>query len=250
MIETSDLSVKIGETTILNAVNASFPTGVVTALVGPNGAGKSTLLAAVGRLLPWERGEVLLDGAPVADMGHREFALKTAILRQDQHIAPRLRVRDLVTFGRFPHTWGRPGREDERIVDEAMARLELETLSSRFLDTLSGGQRQRARIAMALAQATDVLLLDEPLNALDVNHARGVMHIAKEEAAKGRTVVLVLHDLSVAAVHADHIVALRNGNLFAQGPVRQMISTDMLSRLYEAPIDVIEYDGRRIVLTH
>jgi iron complex transport system ATP-binding protein len=248
MIETRGLSVKIDGATILADVTAAFPAGKVTALVGPNGAGKSTLLAAVGRLLVPSAGRVLVNGTPADEMPHRSFAQTVAILRQDQQIAPRLTVRDLVAFGRFPHSWGRLGPRDEAIIEAAIARLDLAELSSRFLDTLSGGQRQRARIAMALAQETEVLLLDEPLNALDVIHARSVMRIAREEAEKGRTVVLVLHDLSVAAAHAEHIVALRDGVLFAQGPAQDVLSAESLSNLYGTSIDVIEHEGRRIVL--
>ncbi|TNE64046.1 MAG: ATP-binding cassette domain-containing protein [Rhodobacteraceae bacterium] len=249
MIETRSLSVHLTETPILHDVTVKMPLGKMTALVGPNGAGKSTLLSAMGRLITPEHGEVLLDGKPLAAYCPKVLAKHLAILRQDSQITPRLTVRDLVGFGRYPHSHGRPGPKDSEAIDAAIARLDLKDFADRFLDTLSGGQRQRALIAMVLAQDTDVILLDEPLNNLDIVHARTVMRVAREEADKGKTVVVVLHDLSVAAAHAEHVVALKAGRLHSEGVPEVVLTRDNLSDLYDTEVQVIEAEGRRIVLT-
>jgi ABC-type enterochelin transport system, ATPase component len=249
MIETHTLSVYLTETPILHDVTVRMPPGKMTALVGPNGAGKSTLLSAMGRLIRPETGEVRLNGKPLSGYPPKALATHLAILRQDSQITPRLTVRDLVGFGRYPHSHGRPGPKDHAAIDTAIARLHLHDFADRFLDTLSGGQRQRALIAMVLAQDTDVLLLDEPLNNLDIVHARTVMRVAREEADKGKTVVVVLHDLSVATAHAEHVVALKSGRLHSEGAPETVLTCENLSKLYDTEVQVIEAEGRRIVLT-
>ncbi|WP_460272438.1 iron ABC transporter ATP-binding protein [Celeribacter sp. ULVN23_4] len=249
MIETLSLSVHLTETPILQDVSVKIPLAKMTALVGPNGAGKSTLLSAMGRLIHPAAGEVRLDGKLLSDYSPKRLAKHLAILRQDSQITPRLTVRDLVGFGRYPHSHGRPGPKDFEAIDAAIARLDLKEFADRFLDTLSGGQRQRALIAMVLTQDTDVLLLDEPLNNLDIVHARTVMRVAREEADKGKTVVVVLHDLSVAATHSDHVVALKAGRLHSEGSPEKVISHENLSDLYDTEVQVLEAEGRRIVLT-
>ncbi|MBV7407824.1 ATP-binding cassette domain-containing protein [Maritimibacter sp. DP1N21-5] len=248
MIEARGVAANLGGATILSDVSVTFPEGRMTALVGPNGAGKSTLLGVLGRLIPAATGEVRLGGVALSGYSDRALALKLSVLRQDAQMMPRLTVRDLVTFGRYPHSRGRPGPDDKAKVEEAMARLGLLDLADRFLDTLSGGQRQRARIAMTLAQEAEVMLLDEPLAALDINHARVVMEVAREEATRGRTVIVVLHDLSVAAAHADHAVALKDGRVHSAGAAEDVLSARGLSDLYETQVSVVEVEGQRIVL--
>nr|WP_321508536.1 ATP-binding cassette domain-containing protein [uncultured Celeribacter sp.] len=248
MIETRNLCVHVANTPILKDVSLSIPKGKLTALVGPNGAGKSTLLSALGRMLEPASGSVLLDGRPLGSFAGPELARHLSILRQSTTITPRLTVADLVAFGRYPHSQGRLGEDDRAEVWRSIVRLDLASYADRFLDTLSGGQRQRSLIAMTLAQAADVVLLDEPLNNLDLAHARRVMRIAREEVEAGRTVVCVLHDLTVAAAHADHIIALKEGQLHAEGPPSEMITGPGLSDLYDAEVEVAEVRGRRVVL--
>lgn len=221
----------------------------VTAIIGPNGAGKSTLLAAVGRLVGTDAGAIAVDGRDVARTRTREIARLLAILRQDNHLAIRLSVEDLVAYGRFPH--GGSGRtpEDRAHVERAIALLDLEAVRTRFLDELSGGQRQRAFVAMAIAQDTAHLLLDEPLNNLDPRHAVGLLRLVRELAAeRGLTVVVVLHDINVAAQFADDVIAMRDGRVVHHGPVAEVVTAENLSALYETPARVVEVEGRRVVL--
>src|SRR5690606_34998381 len=164
-----------GRSLVVDDVHLDLPLGGVTALIGPNGAGKSTLLSIVGRLLGADAGRVSVAGLDVATTRGDELAKRLAVLRQDNHLDIRLTVRDLVTFGRYPHSKGRPTAEDLEHVERALAYLDLTELADRFLDQLSGGQRQRAFVAMVLCQDTDVILLDEPLNNLDLRHAVAMM---------------------------------------------------------------------------
>lgn len=249
MIEVHDLAAEIDGIGILSEISFAVPKGQVTALVGPNGAGKSTLLAVMGRLLAAAVGTVSLGGVALAEYGQSELARTLSILRQNTHVSPRLTVQDLVAFGRYPHSLGRLGQSDHDIVSRSISRLDLTEFKDRFLDSLSGGQRQRAFIAMTLAQDTQVLLLDEPLNNLDLIHARAVMKIAQEEARKGKTVVIVLHDLSVAAAYADHVIALKTGKVRAKGSVQEVLNAPVLSDLYDAPVQVLETEGHRVILT-
>lgn len=221
----------------------------LTAIIGPNGAGKSTMLCAVGRLLSATEGTITVDGLDVSRTPSREIARRLAILRQDNHLAIRLSVADLVGYGRFPHGGsGRTPHDRERI-EYALALLDLDAVRDRFLDELSGGQRQRAFVAMAMAQDTDHLLLDEPLNNLDPRHAISLMKLlCAEGAARGMTIVVVLHDINVAAQFADRVVAMRDGRVVHHGTVDEVITADHLTALYETPARVERIDGRRIVL--
>ncbi|GAA1133124.1 iron ABC transporter ATP-binding protein [Microbacterium aurantiacum] len=221
----------------------------VTAIIGPNGAGKSTLLAAVGRLVGTDAGAIAVDGRDVARTRTREIARLLAILRQDNHLAIRLSVEDLVAYGRFPHGGSGRTAEDRAHVERAIALLDLEAVRTRFLDELSGGQRQRAFVAMAIAQDTPHLLLDEPLNNLDPRHAVGLLRLVRELAAeRGLTVVVVLHDINVAAQFADDVIAMRDGRVVHHGPVAEVVTAEKLSELYETPARVVEVEGRRVVL--
>jgi len=248
MISIHNLSVTLGGTPILEDISTGIGAGQVTALVGPNGAGKSTLLAALGRLIAPSAGEIRFEDRPLADWPNAELARRLAVLRQDTQIATRLSVADLVAFGRYPHSQGRLNATDHAKVAQCLDRLELTDLAGRFLDTLSGGQRQRALIAMTLAQETDALLLDEPLNNLDLTHARQVMRIARDEADAGRAVVIVLHDLTIAARFADRIVALKSGRIALDGPPAEVVTGPALSALYGTPVEVVSIAGRPVVL--
>lgn len=247
MIEVDRLTKRYGVATILRDVTVTIPEGGVTALVGPNGAGKSTLLSIIGRLTPADGGAIRVDGMDVTRTPSRVLARHLAILRQDNAILARISVRDLIGFGRFPHNGGVPGPEDRDRIEAAMEEMSLRPLADRFLDELSGGQRQRAFIAMTLCQDTRYLLLDEPLNSLDLQHAVAIMrrlrHIARD---LGRTVLVVLHDLHFAAAFSDRIIALKAGQLVFNGPTADMMHTGILSDIYGTPIRVEEVGGRRL----
>lgn len=247
MIEIQQVSKQYGESVVVDDVSLSLPAGGVTAIIGPNGAGKSTLLSMVSRLLPMSTGRVLVEGLDVTRADSRELARRLAILRQDNHLPLRLTARDLVAFGRYPHTGGRLTLEDKDHIDRAIAYLNLEPLAERYLDEMSGGQRQRAFVAMVLCQDTRYVLLDEPLNSLDMKHAVAMMGTLRRAADElGKTVVLVLHDINFASTYADRIVAMRAGRIARQGTPAELVRPEVLSELYELPIEVHEIGGRRI----
>lgn len=245
MIETHSLSKRYGSTTVVNAVSLALPRGGLTAIIGPNGAGKSTLLGMLARLLPADAGSVSLDGQQLGDIASETLARQLAILRQDNHLTMRLTVRDLVSFGRYPHSKGRPGPEDQRQIEAALHYMDLETLAGRFLDEISGGQRQRAFIAMVLAQDTDYILLDEPLNNLDLRHAAAMMALLRRLAdERGKTIVIVIHDINFAAAWSDRIVAMKDGQVLAEGPPETIMQPDTLASIYDMPMPVRELGQR------
>lgn len=247
MIEVSNITKRYQDTIVVDDVSLTLPAGGVTAIIGPNGAGKSTLLSMISRLLPMSAGRVLVDGIDVVQGDSAQLARRLAILRQDNHLPMRLKVRDLVAFGRYPHTKGRPTVEDAAHVERALGYLGLEELAERYLDQLSGGQRQRAFVAMVLCQDTDYVLLDEPLNNLDMRHAVDMMRLLRRAADElGKTVILVLHDINFASCYADRIVAMRGGKLAYVGTPQELIRPEVLNDLYQLAIRVHEVDGQRI----
>ena len=248
MIRTDSVVKRHGALVAVDDVSLDIRPGV-TAIIGPNGAGKSTLLSAIGRLVAADGGRITVDGHDVATTRTRDLARRLAILRQDNHLAIRLSVEDLVAYGRFPH--GGSGRtpEDRAHVERAVEMLDLSAVRTRFLDELSGGQRQRAFVAMALAQDTDHLLLDEPLNNLDPRHGVALMKLVRRLAdERGMTVVVVLHDINVAAQYADDIVAMRDGRVVHHGNVADVITEERLSALYDTPAHVATVAARPIVI--
>ncbi len=251
MIEIGNVSLRYGNAQVLHDVSLSLAKGGLTALVGPNGAGKSSLLSLVARLQPLQSGRITVDGLPVDSTPGRQLARKLAVLRQDPAVASRLRVRELVGFGRFPHGRGRLDDRDRVLIDAALRQFDLEDLADRFLDNLSGGQRQRAMVAMAFCQGTDYMLLDEPLNNLDMMFARRLMRDLRAAADReARTVIVVLHDINHAAAYADRIVAMKAGRIVADGTPAEVLRPDVLEAVFGYPMQVIDVDGAPVVLHH
>lgn len=247
MIRINEVSKSYRDAIVVDDVTLQIPARGITSIIGPNGAGKSTLLSMVSRLLPMDKGRVIVDGLDVSTTSGDVLAKRLSILRQENAINSRLTVRDLVTFGRFPHSKGRPTREDFDHVEQAISYLGLEELSERFLDELSGGQRQRAFVAMVLCQNTDYVLLDEPLNNLDMKHSASMMKLLRRAADElGKTVVLVLHDINFASCYSDYIVAMRTGKVVHQGVPEELIHPDILRDVYEMEIAVEMIGGNRI----
>lgn len=235
--------------TVLDEVSLTLGAEGVTSLIGPNGAGKSTLFGLISRLLRADSGTVTVDGMDVRTASSAELAKTIAVLRQDNHITARLTVQDLVEFGRFPHSKGRLTVADREHIDRAIAYLDLEGFRTRFLDELSGGQRQRAYIAMVLAQDTKYVLLDEPLNNLDVRHMTEIMKLVRRMADElGKVVIVVLHDINFAATYSDRIVAMSDGRIVADAPVAEIMRPEVLADVYGTPVDVREIDGRPVAL--
>ncbi len=247
MIQIKGLSKSFGKKPVVENVSLTIEPKKITSFIGPNGAGKSTLLSMVSRLLDADTGEVFLDQANVKKMKSNDFAKRVAILKQANHINVRLTVRELVSFGRYPYSKGRLNAEDERIVDQAIEYMNLGDMEDKFLDELSGGQKQRAYISMVIAQDTEYILLDEPLNNLDMKHSVQIMKILRQLVDElGKTVVIVLHDINFASVYSDRIVALKDGQLVKDGPTNDIITSESLREVYDMHIPVQEQDGCRI----
>lgn len=249
MIEVKGVTKKYDKVTVVNNISLTIPAGGVTSIIGPNGAGKSTLLSLMSRLLPMDSGQITVDGLDVTKTPSNTLARRLSILRQDNHLSSRLTVRDLVAFGRYPYSKGRPTAEDYQHVQTALGYLQLETMQNRFLDELSGGQRQRAFVAMVLCQDTDYMLLDEPLNNLDMKHTVGMMQLLRKAAQDfGKTVVLVLHDINFASCYSDHIIALKDGQVAYQGTPAELMQPQVLRDIYDIDIAVQAIHGQHIAV--
>ncbi|KGR77834.1 iron ABC transporter ATP-binding protein [Ureibacillus manganicus] len=247
MIEIKELTKRFGSKPVVNNVSVKIQPRAITSFIGPNGAGKSTLLSMVSRLLDADTGEVLLDESNVKKWKSDQFAKRVSILKQSNYLNVRLTVRELISFGRYPYSKGRLTDEDEQFIDQAIDYMNLGDMQDKFLDELSGGQKQRAFIAMVIAQDTDYILLDEPLNNLDMKHSVQIMKILRKLVDElGKTVVIVLHDINFASVYSDYIVALKNGSVVKSGPTVEIINRDALREIYDMDIPVQEQNGCRI----
>ncbi|AIM16870.1 iron ABC transporter ATP-binding protein [Neobacillus sedimentimangrovi] len=247
MIQVKSLSKFYGEKAVVEDVSVTIQPRKITSFIGPNGAGKSTLLSMISRLLDADTGEVLIDNTNVKKMKSNDFAKRVSILKQSNYMNVRLTIRELVSFGRFPYSKGRLTEEDERIVDQSLEYMHLSDLQHRYLDELSGGQRQRAFIAMVIAQDTEYILLDEPLNNLDMKHSVQIMKILRRLVDDlGKTVVIVLHDINFASVYSDWIIALKDGRVVKDGPTEEIIQSSALKEIYDMDIPIQDMGNCRI----
>ena len=241
MITLTDVRKDYSSDVAIGPVDLTIPESGITALIGPNGAGKSTLLTMIGRLLGMDAGAIEVAGLDIASTPSKDLARVVSILRQENHFVTRLTVRQLVGFGRFPYSKGRLTVVDEEHISRAIDFLDLTDLEGRYLDELSGGQRQRAYVAMVLAQDTRYLLLDEPLNNLDMRHAVRMMQLLRRAADElGKTVVIVLHDINFAGHYADHICALKDGAVAHFGPPDEILTDEIMTEVFETPVRVID----------
>ncbi|MDO8074454.1 ATP-binding cassette domain-containing protein [Janthinobacterium sp. SUN176] len=240
MIHVKQIEKSYGEKRVLAKVSAQFPRGKVTSLIGPNGAGKTTLLMLIARLQEAHGGEITIDGRSIAAIQIRDYARLVATLRQSPDFHLRLTVEELVAFGRFPYSRGALTEQDRQAIDDAIAFLSLEHLRLAYVDELSGGQRQMAFLAMTIAQQTDILLLDEPLNNLDMKHAVQIMRALRRLCdEQGRTVILVIHDINFAANYSDHIVAMQGGAVRFSGPAHEVVTEERLRALYDIDFHIV-----------
>lgn len=246
MVDLKEVTKRYGSKEVVKDVTVSIEKGKITSFIGPNGAGKSTLLSMVSRLILKDEGEIYIDGQDITKGKSRELAKKISILKQSNHVNLRLTVRELVSFGRFPYSQGRLTEDDWKHVDEAIRYMELEDLRDQYLDELSGGQRQRAFIAMVIAQDTEYILLDEPLNNLDMKHSVQIMKILRKLVdEKGKTIILVIHDINFASVYSDYIVALKDGKIVKEGTTEEIINREVLREIYEMDISIQQYQNCR-----
>lgn len=247
MVEVKNLFKKYNNKTVVEDVSIEIMKGKITSFIGPNGAGKSTVLSMISRLITRDSGEVLIEGKDMGKFNSNELAKKIAILKQANHINIRLTIRELVAFGRFPYSQGKLTKEDWKYVDEAIEYMELADMQDKFLDQLSGGQQQRAFIAMVIAQNTEYVLLDEPLNNLDMKHSVQIMKVLRRLADElGKTVIIVIHDINFASSYSDYIVALKDGKVVHNGPTEQVINSNVLKEIYDMDIEIQSINDNKI----
>lgn len=234
MIEIRNITQHYGQTKVLSNVNLVIKEHQITALIGANGAGKSTLVGVMSRLLNPTSGEIFIDGSDLKSLPHLKIAKRLSVLKQSHEIKIKLTVYDLVSFGRFPHSKGRLTANDYQMIDKALDFMHLTDLKDRFIDTLSGGQKQRAYIAMIIAQDTDYIFLDEPLNNLDMRYAVEMMSLLQRMVKElNKTIVVVIHDINIAAAFADYIVAMKSGEIVAQGTTAEMMTKPILDSVFD-----------------
>lgn len=241
-LKTSHLDIAYEDRLIVKDLNISIPDGKITALVGANGSGKSTVLKTMARILQPKEGSVLLNGKSIHKQSTREVAKQLAILPQNPTAPEGLTVYELVSYGRYPHQKGFGGlkEEDRSVVEWAIEATQLNEFRSRPLDQLSGGQRQRAWIAMALAQETGILFLDEPTTYLDMAHQLEVMQLLETlNAESGRTIVMVVHDLNHAARYAHHMIAIKQGQAIASGTPEEVVTSSVLREVFGIEADIV-----------
>ncbi|MFA3781216.1 ABC transporter ATP-binding protein [Yersinia sp. 1652 StPb PI] len=249
MIEINDINKKYQDTAVLNNINESIPSGGVTSIIGPNGAGKSTLLSIMSRLLAPDIGSVLFNGLDVAKTSGDKLATILSVLRQENHFTSRLTVADLVGFGRYPYSKGRLNENDRQYIDAAMEFLNLVPLKDRYLDELSGGQRQRAYVAMVLCQDTKYILLDEPLNNLDMKHCVAMMKQLRRAADElHKTIILVIHDINFASAYSDHIIAMKNGEVIYRGAPAEIMQPNILEEIFDIKIRIEKVQDQHIAV--
>ncbi|QIH34237.1 ATP-binding cassette domain-containing protein [Sphingobacterium sp. DR205] len=243
MIEINALNKTYGQRTILKDINLKIPKGKLISLIGPNGAGKSTLLAIIARLEKANRGTVTIDGKEIMRYTLTDFSTKLGFLKQRNNFELKLRVTELIAFGRFPHSHGRLQDTDFEIIDQTIEQMNLSSIRNAFIDEISGGERQRVFLAMVMVQDTDYILLDEPLNNLDMRHAVEIMQVARRLVNEyNKTVIMVVHDINFAANYADVIIGMKGGEISFMDTAHIMMREDILQTLFDIEFKVMRDD--------
>ncbi|WP_077324302.1 iron ABC transporter ATP-binding protein [Virgibacillus siamensis] len=247
MVDIKGVFKKYNRKSVIDDVSLKIEKGTITSFIGPNGAGKSTLISMISRLITKDAGAITIDGEDITTAKNNELAKKISILKQSNAINLRLTIRELVSFGRFPYSQGRLKPEDWEMVDQAISYMELEPIQDKYLDELSGGQRQRAHIAMVIAQDTEYILLDEPLNNLDMRHSVQIMKTLRRLVNDlSKTILIVIHDINFASCYSDQIVALKDGKIVKQGPTCDVIDECVLKDIYDMDIDIKNINNHKI----
>jgi iron complex transport system ATP-binding protein len=249
VIEIDNISKKYQTIPVLKNVNATISQGGITAIIGPNGAGKSTLLSIISRLLLADEGQVKIQNMDVVNTPSDKLATYLSVLRQENRFTSRLTVFELVGFGRYPYSKGRLNKDDLAHIERALDFLNLTEYKDRFLDELSGGQRQRAYVAMVLCQDTEYVLLDEPLNNLDMKHAVAMMKQLRRAADElGKTIVIVIHDINFASVYSDYILAMKDGQVVYQGSPEHIMDSKILEEIFGTPVKMETIHNQNIAI--
>jgi iron complex transport system ATP-binding protein len=245
------LSVHVGTRVLVSDLSVEFAPGEVIAILGCNGSGKTLTLHTLAGLRPPDKGAVLLDGVPFESLSRRAVALRLGLLAQDLEEAFVTTALEMVLVGRHPHLglWQWETAEDARIARESLAAVDLSAFADRRTDTLSGGEQRRVAVAALLAQRPGIFLLDEPTNHLDPHHQIGVLGLFRELARAGGTVITTLHDPTLAARFADRVLLLFGDGRWSAGPVRETLTAERLSALYDSPMIELEKDGRRVFVS-
>lgn len=247
MIKVKDVTKKFAHKTVLNGISVEFPKGKIISLIGSNGAGKSTLLAIISRLLRQEEGCVFVDEKNIIEYKSRLLAQRLSILKQFNHVGLKLTVRELVSFGRFPYSQGKLRPIDLEKIETAIRFLDLHDIADSLIDELSGGQKQRAYMAMVVAQDTEYILLDEPLNNLDMKHSVQIMKILRKLAEKlNKTIIIVLHDINFASHYSDYIIALKDGKVRHFDKTSNIITEDILKDIFDIEFNITEHNGKKV----
>lgn len=249
------ISVAYHQNTVIPAMDVQIPRGRITSIIGPNGCGKSTLLKALSRMTPVREGHVFLDGREIAHMSTVEVAQNMAILPQAPQAPGGLTVKELVSYGRYPHQkgFGRLKKEDHEAVKWALSITNTDELADRDMNALSGGQRQRAWIAMALAQDTPLILLDEPTTYLDMAHQLEILELLEDlNKRQGKTIAMVIHDLNLAARFSDWMIAMRSGKILYEGTPKEIMTNKTLADVFslDACISQDPWTGKPVCVTY
>ncbi|MDO5375152.1 ABC transporter ATP-binding protein [Staphylococcus rostri] len=250
-----EVTIGYGDRVIVNNLDVTIPDGQITSIIGPNGCGKSTLLKALSRLLNTKSGEICLDGKNIQTQPTKEVAKKIAILPQSPDVADGLTAGELVSYGRFPHQkgFGRLSEKDKEEIDWAMRVTGTIDFKHRAVNDLSGGQRQRVWIAMALAQKTDIIFLDEPTTYLDISHQLEILELVQElNAEHGTTIIMVLHDINQAIRFSDHLIAMKKGEIIKQGTTHEVLNNEILEEVFniDAELSTDPRTGKPMLITY
>ncbi|MGT2887329.1 ATP-binding cassette domain-containing protein [Streptococcus didelphis] len=246
MIELKELKKSYQSNCVIDNLSTTIAKGKLTAIIGPNGSGKSTLLSLLSGLMSPDSGEVCLEEQSLLDYPKESLAKKLAFLKQSNQLSLKMTVKELVSFGRFPYSRGRLDKTDKYVIEQSLADMELLSLSDRYIDQLSGGQLQRAFIAMILAQDTDYILLDEPLNNLDLKHSVQLMILLRRLVKeRQKTIIFVIHDINFASHYSDQILAMKAGKLIAHGNTENLLTERLLKELFDFPIAIETVNQRK-----
>lgn len=249
MIEVKNISKHYEKHLVLDDIDLALPKEKMIAFIGSNGAGKSTLLSIIGRTIHQNDGNVFLESIELSKWKNKELAKRIAILHQSNSMTLRLSVEELVSFGRFPHSQGNLNDKDREKIEEALNFMELGNLRHAYLDELSGGQRQMAFIAMVIAQDSEYIFLDEPLNNLDMKHSVQIMKILERLVRElHKTVFVVIHDINFVSYYSDYIIALKNGKIVAKGNSEDVLTTSVLKEVYDIEIQIQKNHGKTVCL--
>ena len=242
-ISTKNLNISYGNLDIVKDLNLDIPKGKITTIIGSNGCGKSTILKTIARIIQPKSGDIFVNNINIKDQSPKELAKAVAVLPQSPQAPSGLTVEELIAYGRFPHQkgFGKMRKEDNDIVTWALQSTGIEEFRDRPIEALSGGQRQRAWIAMALAQQTDILILDEPTTYLDLAHQLEILKLIEELNRKqGTTIVMVIHELNNAARFADHMIGVKKGKVICQGSAEEVMTKENLKELFNIDAEIVQ----------